>query len=120
MAMARESDAIIYTIGLFDEDDPDQNPGVLKQLAKVTGGEVFFPQEISEVVAICKRIAEDIRNQYTIGYVPVNLKKDGTYRSIRVTVVGPNHRKLMARTRTGYTAPSEKRSRPSPSTQANP
>ena len=41
MAGAGQSDAIIYTIGLFDEDDPDRNPHVLKQLAKDTGGDSF-------------------------------------------------------------------------------
>jgi hypothetical protein len=43
MTMAGQPDAIIYTIGLFDPDDPDRNPGVLKQLVRATGGEAFFP-----------------------------------------------------------------------------
>ncbi len=73
MNLAAQSSAVIYTIGLFDEEDPDQNPGVLKRLAQATGGEAFFPDQLSEVVAICERIARDIRHQYTIGYVPINL-----------------------------------------------
>ena len=43
MAMAGQSDAIIYTIGIFDANDPDRNPRALKQLAKATGGEAFLP-----------------------------------------------------------------------------
>ena len=42
---AGRSDAIIYTIGLFDEYDEDRNPGVLKKIARATGGEAFLPTE---------------------------------------------------------------------------
>jgi VWFA-related protein len=77
MAMAGQSDAIIYTIGLFDEDDPDRNSHVLKQLAKDTGGEAFLPESLRDVVPLCERIARDIRNQYTVAYLPLNRKQGG-------------------------------------------
>ncbi len=105
MATARQSDAIIYTLGLFDEDDPDKNPHVLRQLARETGGEAFLPESLSEVVPICEQIARDIRNQYTIAYIPTNRKLDGTYRAIQVKAEAPHRRHLFVRTRTGYTAP---------------
>ena len=57
---------------------------VLRRLAQATGGEAFFPGELSEVVAICERIARDIRNQYTIGYVSTQPGEAGAYRAIRV------------------------------------
>jgi Ca-activated chloride channel homolog len=104
---AERSDVIIYSIGLFDQDDgddSDRNPRVLKQIARVTGGEAFFPEQTSKIVGICKRISEDIRNQYTIGYAPTNEKLDGTYRTIKVTAVGRNGEKLVVRTRAGYIA----------------
>lgn len=104
-AAAIHSDAIIYTIGLFDRDDPDRNPRVLKDLAKTTGGEAFFPDSSQDVVPICQQIAQDIRHQYTIAYVPTNTKQDGTYRSIEVKAHAPGHGKLSVRTRTGYYAP---------------
>ena len=105
MAMAEQSDAIIYTIGLFDADDPDRNPGALKQLAKATGGEAFLPGSVKDVVPICERIARDIRNQYTIGYVPPNGKQDGTYRVIQVKAGAPGRGRLVVRTRAGYYGP---------------
>ena len=83
MPLAGQSSAAIYTVGIFDEEDPDRNPGVLKRLAATTGGEAYLPKELSEVTAICERIARDIRHQYTIGYVPSNPVRDGTYRAIR-------------------------------------
>jgi len=109
MRLAAQSSAIIYTIGVFDGDDPDRNPGMLKHLAQATGGEAFFPNELSEVVAICEGIARDIRHQYTIGYVPTNLRRDGAYRAIRVRASAKGHDRLQVRTRTGYVAGSEAR-----------
>jgi len=98
------SDAIIYTIGLFDEYDTDRNQRVLRRIARATGGEDFFPEEASAVVKICKEIAEDMRNQYTIGCAPKNKKVDGTYRAIKVTVAGRHGGTLLVRTRAGYIA----------------
>jgi Ca-activated chloride channel family protein len=104
MAMARHADAIIYTIGLFDDEDDDRNPEVLTRLATDTGGDVFLPRSLTEAVPICERIARDIRSQYTIAYVPTNKKQDGTYRAIQVTASAPGHGHLSVRTRPGYHA----------------
>jgi VWFA-related protein len=101
---AERSDVVIYTIGLFDDYDDDQNPGVLTKLARATGGEVFLPSESSKVGPICKRIAEDIRQQYTIGYAPSNGKLDNTYRTIRVTATRPHGGRVSVRARAGYIA----------------
>lgn len=105
MALAQQSEAIIYTISIFDENDKDQNSRVLKQMAKATGGEAFLAASIKEVVPICERIAQDIRNQYSITYAPTNLKYDGTYRAIQVKVTAPGKDHLSVRTRAGYYAP---------------
>jgi len=98
------SDVIIYTIGLFDEFDEDSNAGVLKKLARASGGETFLLKDTSEVVPTCRRIAEDIRHQYTIGYVPSHEQLDRTYRAIHVTATGPRGQSLLVRTRAGYMA----------------
>jgi Ca-activated chloride channel homolog len=103
--MARKSDAIIYTIGIFDEDDPDRNPRALKELAKATGGEAFLPDSAKEVVPICKQIAHDIRSQYSITYHPTNDKQDGSFRAIKVTAGAQDGKRLIVRTRAGYYAP---------------
>ena len=107
MSLAQKSSAIIYTIGIFDPEDPDGNPGVLKRLAQATGGEAFFPGQISEVVAICEHIARDIRHQYTLGYVPSNPALDGSYRAVRVVAGSTGRDRLSVRTRAGYIAGGE-------------
>jgi Ca-activated chloride channel family protein len=96
------SSALVYTIGIFDEDDPDRNPDVLRRLAQATGGEAYFPGKLDEVAPICERIAHDIRNQYTIGYAPSNAAAAGVYRRIRVDAHEAGHGKLSVRARTGY------------------
>jgi VWFA-related protein len=107
MKMAEQSSAVIYTIGLFDDQDPDRNPGVLSRMARTTGGEAFLPGQLEEVKAICERIARDIRHRYTIGYVPSNPARDGSYRTVRVLSRTNGQGKLSVRTRTGYIAGSK-------------
>jgi Ca-activated chloride channel homolog len=112
LAMAGKSDAIIYTIGIFDENNPDRNLRALKQIAKATGGEEFLPASAKDVVPICKRIAYDIRNQYSIAYEPTNTKQDGSFRAIQVTAKAQDGRRLFVRTRAGYYAPLKSQSLP--------
>jgi Ca-activated chloride channel homolog len=107
LALAEQSSVIIYTVGIFDADDPDQNPGVLRRLARATGGLAFFPSEPKQVSAICTRIAHDIRDQYTIAYSPSHPAKPGEYRTIRVAASAPHQGKLIVRTRSGYLAGAE-------------
>ena len=109
LKMAEQSTTLVYTIGIFDESDPDRNPDVLRRLAGVTGGEAFFPSEYSEVVAICERIARDIRNQYTIGYLSTSAARPGAFLSIRVAAGAAGHGKLSVRARSGYRAGGESR-----------
>jgi VWFA-related protein len=104
LALVEESNVLVYTIGIFDQDDPDKNRKVLMSLAHISGGESFFPQQFSEVVSICQSIAHDIRNQYTVGYVSSNAVQPGVFRSIRLQVRTPGMGKLMVRSRSGYIA----------------
>jgi Ca-activated chloride channel family protein len=102
---AESSEAVIYTVGLFGPYDMDKDPKILKELARKTGGEYFFPRRLSELPDICKIIARDVRTQYTLGYISTNPRRDGSYRTIRVEVTVPNRHALNVRTRAGYFAP---------------
>src|SRR5271166_4813406 len=101
-----KSVATIYTIGIFDEDDQDRNPGVLRKLAQVSGGEAYFPPRLEGIMPDCRRIAKDIRARYTIGYVP-SINNGTGIRHIKVAVAAPGRTKLVARTRTSYTFSKE-------------
>jgi len=100
--LVERSLATIYTIGLIDRDDPDRDPGVLEQLAHISGGETFFPSDSARLVAACRTIAREIRARYTIGYVPpVEIGKH-SLRNIRIEVNAAGRGRLEARTRTSY------------------
>jgi Ca-activated chloride channel homolog len=101
LARARASNVTIYTIGLFEPDDPDRNPGVLKELAQTTGGERFLPRSAGPLMQACEQIAREIRSGYTLGYVPP--ARDGAYHRLRVQVESSD-RRLSVRTRPGYFA----------------
>jgi len=102
LGRARESNAMIYTLGIFDPEDIDRNPGVLKSLARATGGERFLPRTPGEMMQVCERIAREIRSGYTIGYVPPD--RDGNYHRVRVEVQPSPSQKMTVRTRPGYFA----------------
>jgi len=102
MRLTEQTSATIYTIGVFDQDDPDRNPGLLKKLAEISGGIAYFPQHLSDIVPICRKIAKDIRNRYTLAYVPAAGNGKEGIRHVRVEVSAPGHGKLIARTRDSY------------------
>src|ERR1051326_754645 len=105
MRVVRESRATIYTIGIFDADDADRDPGLLRRLAQVSGGEAFFPEQLPAVDGICRQIASDIRTRYTIGYVPVRSGNQGSMRKIRVAASTPGGHRLVVHTRASYALP---------------
>jgi len=102
LARAKRSNTAIYTIGLFDEIDPDKNPGVLKELATATGGARFLPSSVGLVMQVCDRIAREIRNEYTLAFEPPD--RDGRYHAVRVQVEAPDSQRFTVRTRPGYFA----------------
>ncbi len=109
---AQRTDAVIYAVGLFSDDDIKHDRSAMKkarnalsQLANATGGLAFFPENVSDTEAICTQIAHDIRNQYTLAYYPTNTARDGSFRSVQVAILPPKGAgKLTVRTRTGYYA----------------
>ena len=101
LAAVESSLATIYTIGLFDADADDSDPRILRRLADVSGGESFFPEQPSGMTEACRRIANEIRRRYTIGYVPLP-DNHGPLRHIQVRVSAPGRSALSARTRTRY------------------
>jgi VWFA-related protein len=106
LAIATQSNAIIYSLGIYEPDDPEnRDPQVLSALSKASGGEAYFPESLGDVQPICERIAHEIRNQYTISYIPTNQKPDGTYRTIQLRAASDEGRGLAVTTRAGYVAP---------------
>jgi VWFA-related protein len=114
---AQQSEVLIYTVGLLsDEERREANRAkkALEALAEATGGETFFPKDVSEVERIATQVAHDIRNQYTIAYTSSNQAMDGGFRQIKVTVKAAGNPTVRARS--GYYAtPDQGAARPAKS-----
>ena len=113
--LLRESEVQIYVIGFVDElskeggfiskSPRDKAKAFLERIATESGGKAYFPKSTAELPNLAREISSELRTQYSIGYIPSNDKKDGTYRSIKVQVAeGPNAEKRIAVTRAGRTA----------------
>ena len=102
---ASRSDTLIYAISTADLVSDVGKPGVLKKLARVSGGVAYTPKSEREVVDAFREIAENIRRGYSIGYVPTNQTHDGRFRRVKVSVRGPGRKDLKVVARNGYLAP---------------
>jgi Ca-activated chloride channel homolog len=102
LATAQKSSATIFCIGIYDRNQKDRNPDVLKRIAKVTGGEAYFPGRLQDLREIWPKVATAIRGQYTIGYLPANSASDGRYRKVTITAVDKRGKPLDVRSRPGY------------------
>lgn len=117
LADAQASNAVIYTIALVDPMDSEADPGFLKQLSESTGGMAFKPKDAEEIEEILQRVARDIRNMYTIGYVPsqaARLERKEELRRVAVDARLPTGQKLSVRTRRAYLAAGEDRQNDAP------
>lgn len=108
LAQARQSQSLIYAIVLVGPDDGEENPGLLRRLCKDTGGIAYFPGEGESVASVSTRIARDLREQYTLGYIPQNVQGAVAFRKTEVKVTAPGHGRLHVRTRQGYSPAAEK------------
>jgi VWFA-related protein len=87
--------------------------------ARITGGRSYSPRQLGELPDIFREVAQAIRDQYTIAYKPTNVKQDGSYRKLKVELVGPDDKPLLIKdeknkdikytivARDGYTAKHE-------------
>ncbi len=110
LALARRSDAVIYAIGLLGTSpaDIDEDAGLLKRLCRETGGVAYFPRTMDEIAAMAGDIAEDLREQYTLGFTPDDRSDGRAFRKIDVIVSSAVRGRLHVRTRAGYVAGDKK------------
>jgi VWFA-related protein len=75
---------------------------ILQELAEETGGRSFFPYHVDDLDQSFQDIGDELRNQYSIAYLPTNYVLDGRYHKIRIEV--PDHKGYQVRARRGYFA----------------
>lgn len=108
--LMKESDVVIYSVGILDGRDSGSMTGMqgqafLDELSSVTGGKSFYPTTTVEMDEIFERIALELRNQYSIGYTPDDFEPNGEWRKVKVKIKPPRGLpRLTVRSREGYYA----------------
>ncbi len=108
-----ESDLQVYAMGIFDPEDApkhsleEQNgPKLLEDLADNSGGREYPVTRLEDLPVIAARIGDQLRNQYLLGYTPINSERDGKYRIISLKVSAqPESPDLRLYYRHGYYSP---------------
>ena len=95
----RSGEVLLYALGInaASRSGAVHVPS-LERLAAPTGGSVIIASNVREVETAAQRIAEELRQQYTLGFYPQNAG-DVPYHHLRVTTRHPDYR---VRTRAGY------------------
>jgi Ca-activated chloride channel homolog len=111
LAAAQAAHAVVYVIGVGGVAGISlKGERALRQIARDTGGRVFFPSREEELPAVHELVAEDVQQRYLISYSPLNQNADGAWRRIALSTSDSSHR---VRTRAGYFAPKPPPVRPS-------
>ncbi|MCI0524642.1 MAG: VWA domain-containing protein [Acidobacteria bacterium] len=90
----KEAAVQIYCIGIVEMGGGAggtldmQGQAILEEISQTTGGKAFFPRSAAELEDATTRIALELRHQYSIGYNPTNVKRDGQWHKIKVNVKG--------------------------------
>jgi len=116
--MAQRFSVVIYTISTstqwiqLSQTNPDklanrkthltEGDKILQDLADETGGRAFFPYHVDDLDQSFQDIGDELRNQYSIAYIPTHSQYDGKYHRIRIEV--PEHKGYQVRARRGYFA----------------
>jgi VWFA-related protein len=87
-------------MGLAALDVSERN---LQELTNATGGRLYRPKSFHDLEAIYAEVANELSHQYGLYYSPLNKKRDGQFRKVRVETTDPSHK---VTTRIGYYAPA--------------
>ena len=111
-AMARESDALMYAMGIFEGMGTQLSleelagPGLLEEISEASGGHMFPVSDVNRLPEIAARIGVELHSQYLLAYSPSGMTHDGRHHRVRVQVVPPpGTSALNVDWRAGYRAP---------------
>jgi VWFA-related protein len=97
LKIAKASDTPIYpitTLEYMDVRNPRgggmntiESENELKYIAQYSGGQAYLPRFEAEIPSDYQQIAQQLRTQYSLGFIPSNPAKDGKYHKLRVELV---------------------------------
>lgn len=94
---AENANVIVYSIVASDPEFYSmmgaqyRGDANVRKLASATGGRVIRVKTDNAIGEAFAQIATELRSQYRLGYSPANLRHDGSFRRIRVTVRGHSY-----------------------------
>jgi Ca-activated chloride channel family protein len=95
--LVKEADVQIYAIGIYEAmaargRTPEEaaGQGLLTEIAEQTGGRQYPVDNLNELPDIAAKIGVELRNQYVLGYAPLNPQHDGKYRRVVVKLIQPH------------------------------
>ena len=98
VGLLREIDVTAFAVGLGTKIDPER----LTTLGTVSGGQAYFPLEVSDLSAQYERIIDNLRHRYIIGYTSTNSSRDGKWRTIEIKARSAD---IVVHSRQGYFSP---------------
>jgi Ca-activated chloride channel family protein len=102
----RESDVLIYAIGLTGDVDMRDIAGqvIMDELTSLSGGRAYFLDREKEAGEAVKRLAVELRHQYVLGFTPLNAARDGKWNKVKIKVTAshPSAKNMIVRSRDGY------------------
>jgi Ca-activated chloride channel homolog len=81
MRELKDSEATVFAIGL----GPHVDVAFLERLATESGGEAYFPTDVSELEVQYKRIVENLRRRYVVSYTSTNSVRNGAWRNVQIS-----------------------------------
>jgi VWFA-related protein len=100
LKLVKDSGAMIYAIGLGT--NPDRS--VLQQMADLSGGRAFFPADVTELPGEYRRVIDDLRRRYVLGYTSTHILRDGSWRNVEIRLKSAPDATI--RSLGGYRAPA--------------
>ena len=98
LRLLQDADVTMFPVGLGTRIDPER----LSLLATFSGGQAYFPQDVSELAVQFERVTENLRHRYIVGYTSTNSTRDGKWRSVEIRTRASG---IRINSRKGYFAP---------------
>jgi Ca-activated chloride channel family protein len=99
--LIKETGALMFGIGLGVK--VDQAP--LQEIARLSGGRALFPSDVTELAAQYRRVVDDLRRRYVVGFTSSHIQHDGGWRNVEIRIKG--RPTAAVRSAGGYAAPAQ-------------
>ena len=96
----QDTGTLVFSIGLGTNVDK----AVLNEIADRSGGRAFFPTDVTELPGEYRRVVDDLRRRYVLGYTSSHIQRDGSWREVAIRI--KSRERAVIRSSGGYFAPS--------------